>query len=443
VNFSTICLLDLGKGKQPENTNSKKAAKSIPGVRECFSFSSSGRSVVRSVVLANGRSAAARLDTSVYNRNFDDPQAAFDYAFLRLRERPPQPSYTETVRVVDLFCGCGGLSLGAREACEASNKQFSCVGAVDNDPVPLEVYKRNFPGSKTFAREITELLDGKIGSSITSKEYPFVRDLGHVDILLAGPPCQGFSDLNNHSRRNDPRNILYERVARFVELVRPTHILIENVSTAMLGKEKAVERSLEVIERLGYNFDSGIVDTASIGVPQKRKRHVIVASLVRRISVMKVIEKFRVDRERSVMWAIGDLVNESKDKLFNKPSKQKVENVKRIMYLFDNGLFDLPDSQRPKCHRTGRHSYKSAYGRIKPDEPSQTITGGFGSPGQGRFIHPIEPRTLSPHEAARLQFFPDFFDFSSVKKRTALAAMIGNAAPMKLSYIFGLELLAQ
>jgi DNA (cytosine-5)-methyltransferase 1 len=82
------------------------------------------------------------------------------------------------------------------------------------------------------------------------------------------------------------------------------------------------------------------------------------------------------------------------------------------------------------------------YGRLKPHEPAQTITSGFGSPGQGRFVHPTQLRTLTPHEAARLQFFPDFFDFSLAKKKTALASMIGNAAPMKLSYVFGLELLS-
>jgi len=81
------------------------------------------------------------------------------------------------------------------------------------------------------------------------------------------------------------------------------------------------------------------------------------------------------------------------------------------------------------------------YGRLSYDLPAATITGGFGSPGQGRFIHPTQRRTLTPHEAARLQFFPDWFKFSDVATRTALAKMIGNAVPMKLSYAFCLELL--
>jgi DNA (cytosine-5)-methyltransferase 1 len=82
------------------------------------------------------------------------------------------------------------------------------------------------------------------------------------------------------------------------------------------------------------------------------------------------------------------------------------------------------------------------YGRLKYDEPAQTITSGFGSPGQGRFIHPTRCRTLTPHEASRLQFFPDSFDFSSVKLRTALANMIGNAVPMLLSLVLAMAILA-
>lgn len=82
------------------------------------------------------------------------------------------------------------------------------------------------------------------------------------------------------------------------------------------------------------------------------------------------------------------------------------------------------------------------YGRLRYDAPAQTITGGFVSPGQGRFVHPSQERTLTPHEAARLQFFPDFFDFSAAQTRTGLAQMIGNAVPMTLAYVFCLEFIA-
>src|SRR5262249_32294085 len=119
------------------------------------------------------------------------------------------------------------------------------------------------------------------------------------------------------------------------------------------------------------------------------------------------------------------------------------ENQQRIKHLHDKGIYDLPNSIRPVCHQNDEHSYRSMYGRILPDEPAQTLTCGFASPGQGRYVHPTQRRTLTPHEAARLQFFPDSFDFSGVPSRKALARMIGNAVPMKLSYAFCLEFLAQ
>jgi DNA (cytosine-5)-methyltransferase 1 len=315
------------------------------------------------------------------------------------------------------------------------------VAAFDKDPQCVEVYKQNFKCDHVFARDILELLDGTIGSEPTANEQSLLRQVGTVDVLLAGPPCQGNSDLNNQTRRNDPRNSLYERVARFVELFRPEHILIENVPMATHGKEGAVQRTVERILGLGYHVDCGIVDLSIIGVPQKRKRHIVVASRSKVISIRDVIRKYAVASPRSVRWAIGDLQNESHDSIFTTPSRLSIENNHRIQYLYKHSLFDLPNRLRPSCHRDG-HSYKSMYGRLRATEVAQTITSGFGSPGQGRYIHPTQKRALTPHEAARLQFFPNFFDFSAARERVPLARMIGNAAPMKLSYVFCLELLA-
>lgn len=111
----------------------------------------------------------------------------------------------------------------------------------------------------------------------------------------------------------------------------------------------------------------------------------------------------------------------------------------RIDYLFDNGLADLPDSQRPACHAGGSHSYKSIYGRLAWDRPAQTVTTGFYSMCMGRYVHPSRRRTITAHEAARLQYIPDWFSFSGVRQRTALAHMIGNAVPSRLSYAVALE----
>ena len=397
---------------------------------------------MRTTHFANGRKISTRIARKTTCPDDEDAQSAFDYAFLRERAFPVQSDGAPIIRTVDLFCGCGGLSLGAKEACRALGKRFLPVVAVDKDPISLKVYEHNFQCRRTYTCDISDILNGEIGSRPTNNEDHFLEEVNDVDLLLAGPPCQGYSDLNNRTRRNDPRNVLYERVARFVELARPRHVLIENVSTAIHGREGAVRRSLHVIRRLGYKVDSDVVNLVAIGVPQKRKRHVVIASISKTLSVREVVDKHRIKSERSVRWAIGDLRDEPSDGIFTTPSRHTRENMRRIRYLHEKDRFDLPNWLRPACHRKGRHSYKSMYGRLRLDEPAQTITGGFGSPGQGRFVHPTKLRTLTPHEAARLQFFPDFFDFSLVQKRTSLAEMIGNAAPMKLSYVICLDLLA-
>jgi DNA (cytosine-5)-methyltransferase 1 len=399
-----------------------------------------GDSVARTVLLSSAQ--AIKTQVRIAEGGGEDPHSAFDFAFLR---RPVEPDTTDdeqSVRVVDIFSGCGGLSLGISEACRAVHKRFVSVLAVDRDPSCITIYRKNLPCEEANQVDITEVIDGTIGSPPTVNERSFLKKIRDVTVLLAGPPCQGNSDLNNHTRRKDPRNALYERVARFVEIVEPEHILVENVAPAIHGKERAIQRTIEVLRREGYYVDSGIVDLSTIGVPQTRKRHVLIASKSKKLSVVDVIERHRVSVTRSVRWAIGDLEHEPPNGPFTTPSKYTERNLRRIRYLHAKGLFELPNKLRPPCHRSGEHSYKSMYGRLKLDEAAQTITSGFGSPGQGRFVHPTQLRTLTPHEAARLQFFPDFFDFSLVKKRGPLASMIGNAAPMKLSYVFGLELLS-
>ena len=111
-----------------------------------------------------------------------------------------------------------------------------------------------------------------------------------------------------------------------------------------------------------------------------------------------------------------------------------------MAYLFDKRLYDLPNSRRPDCHRDGDHSYVSMYGRLHWHKPAQTITTGFGSMGQGRYVHPARRRTITPHEAARLQTFPDWFDFGDQTSPTELAKMIGNAVPPLLMLALGNEI---
>jgi len=372
-------------------------------------------------------------------RNSTDLEKS-DRAFLRRREPREVAAGTRRIRVADLFCGCGGLSVGLREACCDLDLNFVSVWAADSDEGALEVYRRNFQPEEICDQPLEERLAGDLGEPLRKSEKDLKASVGPLDFLLAGPPCQGHSALNNRTRHEDERNRLYEKVGRFVDLVEPLHILIENVPTVVLDRDRSIYNTVEHLQDLGYSVDTGIVDLSKIGVPQRRKRHIVVASKSKRPTLRAWLKANEV-AIRDVRWAMGDLVDTSENSLLNTPSVLSDENHERIAHLFEHDLYDLPNSERPDCHQDDEHTYKSMYGRLRWDEPAQTITTGFNSPGQGRYIHPSRHRTLTPHEAARLQFLPDDFDFSSVEYRSHLSRMIGNAVPPKLSWVIGRELL--
>jgi DNA (cytosine-5)-methyltransferase 1 len=405
-----------------------------------FRLDEKTRRVSRTATTPDGTNFTTRFDLPANVSAKHDARSTYDQVFLRSQEPAWHSPLRGTVRAADLFSGCGGLSLGTREACTALGRQFKSVLAIDEDLASLEVYQRNFNPTLPINNDIWSVLSGETGARLQKEEKALLKKIGAVDICLAGPPCQGHSDLNNHTRRKDKRNHLYERVARFAEIAEPNHLIIENVPNVINAKERALDNTIARLEKLGYKVDTNVVHLADLGVPQRRKRDVLIASSTR-LSIADIVNRHKVSAERAVRWAIADLARKAPQDLPDTPSVLHRDNVKRINYLMRYGKFDLPNHLRPICHQDN-HSYVSMYGRLNYDEPAQTITSGFGSPGQGRYIHPTSRRTLTPHEAARLQFFPDSFDFSSVKLRTALANMIGNAVPMLLSFVLALAILA-
>jgi DNA (cytosine-5)-methyltransferase 1 len=145
-----------------------------------------------------------------------------------------------------------------------------------------------------------------------------------------------------------------------------------------------------------------------------------------------------------VSWAIGDLLSCPQNTLMDTPASLTEVNRARVDYLFDNDMYDLPDDQRPDCHKGGT-SYRSVYGRMQWDQPSQTITTGFNTTGRGRYIHPLRRTVITPREAARLQGFPDWFSFAPSSfpvRRNNLAKWIGDAVHPLLGYAAGLAALS-
>lgn len=322
------------------------------------------------------------------------------------------------------------MTLGFEAAARAMGADVTGL-AVEANPSIAAVFAANFPGTSTVASAVEDLIDGECGDAATPTEDRLSRTFGQPDVLMGGPPCQGHSDLNNHTRRTDSRNQLYLRMARAAEILDPRVVVVENVPAVLHDKSGVVQETIGVLEKRGYQVAQDIIEMRHLGVPQARRRHVVIGSRcdVDPREVLELLASLKVDG-RTVRWAIEDLVDlpdESREPI-DVPARRSPENQRRMRYLFEHDLYNLPNELRPVCHRDKEHSYNAVYGRLRWDDPAPTVTTGFTSMGQGRYVHPARQRTLTAHEAARLQSFPDWFDWHT-KSRTLLSTMIGNAVP--------------
>ncbi len=359
---------------------------------------------------------------------------ARDQAFLKSVVRPDYETSGPELRVVDLFAGVGGLTLGAAEAARRMGMATFVSLAVESDPATHSLYMRNFPTASSECVDITRLFDGPLGSNATATERSVEERVGKVDLLLAGPPCQGHSALNNRTRHDDPRNELYLRAIRAAEVLHPSVILIENVPMVRKDRHHVVDRALGALLNQDYMVSESILDLSMYGVPQRRRRHILIGIRNYLVSPTFLIGSYTssIHCQRDIRWAIEDLLHMDIRTSLDVPSKATSTNLARMRWLIDNDEYNLPNEMRPQCHRDKQHKYFSMYGRLRWDRPAQTITTGFGSMGQGRFVHPEVARTITPHEAARLQTIPDFFDLNERSRPGIWAKAIGNAVPPML-----------
>lgn len=358
-----------------------------------------------------------------------------DHPLVR-RTRPEFESGSRVLRLVDLFCGCGGLTLGVAQAARRMNVGLEIPLAMDIDTGASAVYSANFPKANLLSLAVDEIFQPGTGMELSEGEAQIAENAGEITALVGGPPCQGHSDLNNHTRRQDPKNGLYGYMSRAAEVLHPQVVLIENVPAVQHDRhagEGVVTRVSRELGDLGYRVDARVVALERLGIAQRRKRHVLLATSGEAPDPGDILAGVEsLSETRDLRWAIEDLVGVEPEG-WDRPPRSSPDNLRRMRYLESHGLVDLPNHQRPRCHQADGHSYKSMYGRLSWRLPAQTITSGFGSIGQGRYMHPSELRALTPHEAARIQGFPDYFDFSAVSLRASLATMIGNAVPPQLS----------
>lgn len=337
---------------------------------------------------------------------------------MRLRSRSEMTKSSASRRcpaAIDLFCGAGGLTAGLIAA------GFRVVVGVELDRDAAEVYRLNHP--------TVELLEGDV-RAISGAALMAAGKLkrGELDLLAACPPCQGFSTLRtrNGARRNrDARNGLLMEVLRLVRSTRPRHVMLENVPA--LGRTGLFRRFVRGIEAQGYKIAWDVLDVADYGVPQRRRRLILVAA---RGCVAPVLPS--PTGRRTVREAIGFLgrPEASDDPLHRAMTTHSVRVRKIIRAIPKNGgdRRSLPKSLQLPCHArtTG---FLDVYGRMEWDAQAPTITSGCTNPSKGRFLHPTQNRAISLREAALLQTFPPDYRFPLAKGRGSIARMIGNALP--------------
>ena len=337
---------------------------------------------------------------------------------------------------------------GLKDNCESVEK------AVEYDPVIANTYQRNHPEVDVIVDDIKNIDTSDMFAGTTA------------DVIIGGPPCQGFSMAGARIRQgfiDDPRNYLFKHYFNVVKTVRPKVFVMENVkgiSTMQGGKIfeeiKRIFQDPEALNGKPYHIYHRVINAADFGVPQRRERMIIIGTLVDEVDIDTLWEKTLNEikseyptyfDEVTVLDAIGNLSMTSEDGVIDNPSPET-----------DYEKYLSCDAKTLTNHSRSRHSkvavermskikngenytalneqinsvHSGSYGRLCWNEQASTITTRFDTPAGGRFIHPDEDRTLTPREAARIQSFPDSYVFYGDKR--SISRQIGNAVPPKVSY---------
>jgi DNA (cytosine-5)-methyltransferase 1 len=316
---------------------------------------------------------------------------------------------------IDLFAGCGGLSYGLRKA------GFHVLGAIENDEKAATTYKLNHPETYVWTEDIRTVTTQGVRRKLRLRK-------GELDLLAGCPPCQGFSamrTLNGKRSVRDRRNNLVSEFVRFVGALRPRAVMMENVP-GLVGKAR-FRQFCRRLSELGYQGTYHILNAASFGVPQRRRRLIYLAGLNMKLSFATPTKDFR-----SVSDAIGSLptAGRSGDAVHDIPERhsKKIRNLIKSIPKDGGGRTDLSSSRQLACHKRC-DGFKDVYGRMEWNKLAPTITSGFFNPSKGRFLHPTKNRAITVREGALLQGFPKSYKFEVEHGKVALALMIGNALP--------------
>ncbi|MCI7354096.1 MAG: DNA cytosine methyltransferase [[Actinobacillus] rossii] len=354
------------------------------------------------------------------------------------------------MKAIDLFSGCGGFSLGFIEA------GFEITKAVEFDATIAKSYIHNHPNTIMFNDDIKNV------DNISNFSF------NEVEVIIGGPPCQGFSMAGARNRNgfiDDERNYLFKHYFNIVKLIKPKVFVMENVKGILSMKNgeifAEIKRLFSDSSILGgdeYYLHQFIVNSSDFGLPQKRERVIIIGVLNQDLELNKIIRstKTRINSENNSFFAkvsIRDAISNLPNPTDSGVVELQSYNTKYQEYLKnnDNRTFNhIKTNHSEKALKRMRkigidQNYKAlseninsvhsgSYGRLNYDGLAQTITTRFDTPSGGKFIHPEFNRTITPREAARIQGFPDSFEF--IGSRTSICKQIGNAVPVKVSYFF-------
>jgi DNA (cytosine-5)-methyltransferase 1 len=334
------------------------------------------------------------------------------------------------ILIYDYFSGCGGTSAGLRAA------GMKPVLALDIDPEALSTYAENFPEGTAVERDVRDL-------STSDLEHLFENERNSPTLFSACAPCQPFSKQNRQKKNKDDRASLLNELGRFVRRFRPELLVIENVpglQNISKDEDGPLHQLVELLDELGYWHTTEIIQAQDYGVPQNRRRLVLLASLFGPIGFPEPTNGEGREPLKTVRQAISHLppieAGESDERVPNHyASALAPQNLERIRAVKEGGgRRSWADHLKLECHKDVR-GYTDVYGRMSWDKPSPALTTRCVSLSNGRFGHPEQDRAISIREAACIQTFPNDFLFKG--SVNGMARQIGNAVPPRLAEEIG------
>jgi DNA (cytosine-5)-methyltransferase 1 len=349
---------------------------------------------------------------------------------MAYEKKLPEP---KKIYVIDFFAGCGGMSEGFKNT-RQSHLAFELLAGIDIDQNALVTYEKNI-GAPVILADIAEIGDDP---SCLTKLVPRFDPSTHRPLVFIGcAPCQGFSAHRKKDIRDDPRNSLMLSFAKICKHYKPDYLVMENVPEIITGKYREYFlRASEVLEDAGYALSLDVLDLSLFGVPQRRRRAVVLGTKEGTIELPKPI--FTKDRAITVREAIGHLSPLEAGQVDTHDALHRAPNhtpriIERIKKTPVNGgdRRDLSTKEQLSCHvgvdNGSSPGFTDVYGRLRWDTPSVTITAKCSTPSCGRFLHPEQHRNISVREAAILQGFPQSYKFTG--PLTNQYRQIGEAVP--------------